>query len=108
MNPLLRFGLECAAAIVAVIIVTHLFAHAREFMSKKPFREALIPVLEFFVVVVMGGVAADILLRPTQEGAPASNWTNDPHWQGIVVLFMLVTFALFSMVLYILDRRASG
>jgi len=90
--------------VIAAILVAHLFNYILNVLRKKPIRDALIPVLEFFVVVVVGGSAAHTLFQPTLHNATAT-WSDDPVWKGIIILAMLAGFTVLSVALYILDKR---
>jgi hypothetical protein len=67
---------------------------------KKPIRDVLIPLLEFFVVGVIGGVAVHRVLHPPNNNS-AMPWWNDPT----IILAVLAVFTVLSIALYIVDKR---
>jgi hypothetical protein len=99
-----QFALACVASILAAILVAHLLNYILKVLLNKDIRDALIPLLEFFVVVVVGVSAAHTLFLPAQ-GNDSAAWWNNPVWLATIILVLLVAFTALSISLYILDKR---
>jgi hypothetical protein len=87
-------------AILLTILVSHLIKKGLSLPNEK-----LIPILEFFVVVVLGGLTIHVFLGQSLFAERTSGSTpENPN----LVLASLLVFTLISIGLYLLDKRSSG
>lgn len=82
-------------AILLVVMVAHLIHKALKLPPG-----GLLPILEFFVVVILGGLTAHSALTPIVVGQ-----TNSLENTTVLVI-ILCCFTLMSLVLYLIDSRS--
>jgi len=89
------------AAVVVAIFVAHALDKLIEVATKRRGHNGLIPVLELFVVFVLGFLAIHAYFEGMLVGADHANWADQPF----ALVVALIGFALASAVLYMKSRE---